>query len=215
MVTLLVAGPAGAVAAAAVLATGSLLFRRSVAERRRRQGMTDVVLALRMLGRELRSGAEPSAAADRAIVTARGEGAAVLAGLSQLVRVGDRSQTSLAGPVLPVLASPGSAALARLAVGWRLTAKYGVALAPMVDSLASELAEQLAADAQRAGQVAGPRTSGYVMAALPLLGLALGSGMGAEPIRVLLDSPVGNILLLVGVTLICSGLLWAARIVGE
>jgi tight adherence protein B len=213
--TLLVAGPAGAVAAAAVLATGCLLVGRSIAERRRSKDMTDVVAALRMFGRELRSGAEPSVAADRAIVTARGEGAAVLAGLSQLVRVGDRTETSLARPVLPTAASPGSAALSRLSVGWRLTAKYGVALAPMVESLARELADQLASDAQRSGQVAGPRTSGYVMAALPLLGIALGAGMGAQPVQVLLDSPVGNILLLVGVSLICSGLLWAARIVGQ
>jgi tight adherence protein B len=55
--------------------------------------------------------------------------------------------------------------------------------------------------------------SGYVMAMLPLLGLALGAGMGADPIRVLLSSTIGSILLLVGVALTCGGLLWSERIV--
>jgi tight adherence protein B len=51
------------------------------------------------------------------------------------------------------------------------------------------------------------------MALLPLLGLALGAGMGADPIQVLLSSALGNILLLVGVSLTCAGLLWSDRIV--
>jgi tight adherence protein B len=57
--------------------------------------------------------------------------------------------------------------------------------------------------------------SGYVMAVLPLMGLALGVGMGADPVGVLLGTPVGNILLLVGVALTCAGLLWSARIVNR
>ena len=72
---------------------------------------------------------------------------------------------------------------------------------------------KLAADERRAGEVAGPRVSGYVMALLPALGLALGIGMGADPVQVLVGSPIGAVLLLVGVSLSCIGLLWSARIV--
>jgi len=76
-----------------------------------------------------------------------------------------------------------------------------------------DAAERLTADSERAGQVAGPRVSGYVMAALPVLGLLLGAGMGADPLKVLAHSGIGAVLLVVGVTLTCAGLLWSARIV--
>jgi tight adherence protein B len=101
----------------------------------------------------------------------------------------------------------------RLRSGWLLTRRHGLAFTPLIEALAADVAEQLAADSERSGQVAGPRTSGYVMALLPLMGLALGAGMGADPVHVLLGSPLGNVLLLVGVTLTCAGLLWSARIV--
>ena len=37
--------------------------------------------------------------------------------------------------------------------------------------------------------------------------------MGADPVRVLAQTGVGNVLLVVGMTLTCVGLLWSARIV--
>jgi tight adherence protein B len=57
--------------------------------------------------------------------------------------------------------------------------------------------------------------SGYVMAGLPLMGILLGAGMGVNPVGVLLGSTAGHLLLLVGVALMCAGLLWSARIVGR
>ena len=88
-----------------------------------------------------------------------------------------------------------------------------MAFTPLIEDLSVDLAEQLAADRERSGEVTGSRTSGYVMAVLPMLGLMLGAGMGADPVHVLMASPVGNVLLLVGMSLTCGGLLWSARIV--
>ena len=220
-------------AAAAVLATGTLLVRRSLADRRGRVALVDITAGLRMLGRELRAGAEPAVAAANAGAAARGAGAKVLRGLARLTRADDRSPVvAMSGARSAPSESGfdgieaigrGSAALlvddplaqvsARLRSGWLLTRRHGLAFTPLIDALAADLSEQIAAEAERAGQVAGPRMSGYVMAVLPLLGLALGVGMGADPFRVLLLTPVGNILLLVGVLLTCAGLLWSARIV--
>ena len=101
----------------------------------------------------------------------------------------------------------------RLRSGWLLTRRHGLAYTPLIDALVQDLAEQLEADSERSAQVAGPRMSGYVMALLPLLGLLLGAGMGADPVQVLLRSSVGNILLVIGVALTCAGLLWSARII--
>lgn len=211
----LVAGPAGVFALVALTVTAVVLLRRSASLRRRRTALVEVQAALRLLGRELRSGADPGSAAARAAAAAAGDGAGLLARLGDAVGSGDRVAGDPLAPLDIVTSPPGSYALARLAACSRLTARYGVALAPMVDGLARDLAEQNAVDEQRSGQLAGPRTSGYVLAGLPLLGVALGAGMGADPIQVLLRTAIGNLLLAVGVTLTCLGLLWAARIAGR
>lgn len=231
-----VAGVAGLIAAAAAAATGAVLVGRALADRRGRVALLEINAGLRMLGRELRAGAEPAVAATNACTAARGAGADVLRGLARLTRADDRSaagsRANADAPFLPTSSAVGvttesSAAgtagahqedprtqvAARLRSGWLLTRRHGLAFTPLIDALAADLAEQIAAEAERAGQVAGPRMSGYVMAVLPLMGLALGVGMGADPFRILLLTPLGNILLLVGVLLTCAGLLWSARIV--
>lgn len=213
------AGPAGLLAMATVLGTGLLLGRRALSDRRRRIARVDIQAGLRMLARELRAGAEPAVAARNAGAAASGDGAVVLIGLAELARSDDRaasvSPLGAAGITGSLAASvpPAVQVAARLRSGWLLTRRHGVAFTPLIDALGADLAEQISADGERSGEVAGPRMSGYVMALLPLLGLALGAGMGADPIQVLLSSALGNILLLVGVSLTCAGLLWSDRIV--
>ncbi len=232
-VAFVVAGLAGLIAAAAAVATGTTLVRRALKDRRSRVALVQINAGLRMLGRELRAGAEPSTAATNAGAAASGAGAEVLRGLARLTRADDRSTagsrsranarpdapavgtagSKVAGAVLAVSQDPTAQVTERLRSGWLLTRRHGLAFTPLIDALAADLAQQIAAEAERAGQVAGPRMSGYVMAVLPLMGLALGVGMGADPFRILLLTPVGNILLTVGVLLTCAGLLWSARIV--
>jgi len=216
VVAFVLAGLAGLIAAVLVVGTSSFLIRQAVRERRRQAALADILAALRILGRELRAGADPGLAAANAVAVTRGEGALVLGTLVQLTRTEDRSagRDTTGGIGADVTAgSIPAQAVARLHGGWLLTKRHGLAFSPLVTALAEDLKEQLAAGSERAGQVAGPRMSGYVMALLPLLGLALGAGMGADPIRVLVESAVGNVLLVVGVGLTCAGLLWSARIV--
>lgn len=210
-----VAGPAGVFALIVLTVTAVVLVRRAVAAHRRKKALVQVQAAVRLLGRELRSGADPGTAASRAAPAARGEGVNLLQTLGDVVQAGDRFAGQPMTPLDIAGSSPGSYALTRLAGCSRLTARYGVALTPMIDALARDLAGQRTVDEQRAGQLAGPRTSGYVLAALPVLGVALGIGMGADPVGVLFGTAVGNLLLAVGVSLNCLGLLWAARIVGR
>ncbi|MBN9188067.1 MAG: hypothetical protein J0I62_06110 [Microbacterium sp.] len=79
--------------------------------------------------------------------------------------------------------------------------------------LADDITDRSAAERARAAQVAGPAVSGYVLAALPIAGLLLGTGMGSDPIAVLGSTTVGGALLVIGVALSCGGLVWADRIV--
>ena len=62
--------------------------------------------------------------------------------------------------------------------------------------------------------MAGPQLSGYLLTALPAFGLFLGAAMGAAPLTVLLHTGLGQLLLVVGVSLSCAGLAWIGRIVG-
>jgi tight adherence protein B len=216
LVAYILAGPAGLFAAVMLVGTVSLLLRQAVLERRDRMALVDIVAALRIYGRELQAGADPGLAAANGLAVARGAGALVLSALVQLTRTEERASAGGVLGDLDASATSGTVqaqVIARLHSGWLLTKRHGLAFTPLVAALGQDLSEQLAARSERAGQVAGPRTSGYVMALLPLLGLALGAGMGADPIRVLLDSAVGNLMLLVGVGLTCAGMLWAARIV--
>jgi tight adherence protein B len=61
--------------------------------------------------------------------------------------------------------------------------------------------------------VAAPQASAILLAALPLLALAMGSGIGADPWGVLTTTPVGNLLLVLGVGLETAGLAWSSRLV--
>jgi tight adherence protein B len=55
--------------------------------------------------------------------------------------------------------------------------------------------------------------SAAVLAALPLLGLAMGTGVGADPWRVLTTTGPGRVLLVAGVLLELCGLAWSRRLV--
>lgn len=63
--------------------------------------------------------------------------------------------------------------------------------------------------------LAGARATGAVLAALPLLGIALGQAVGAAPVALLLGSTSGGLLLVVGTALVCAGLAWTGRITAQ
>ena len=60
---------------------------------------------------------------------------------------------------------------------------------------------------------AGPRSSARLLAGLPLLGLAMGSGVGADPWAVLTTTGSGQALLVAGVLLEVAGIAWTGRLV--
>ena len=205
------AGPSGLLAAAMVLATAVVLVGRMLAQRRRRRALPEILRGLRSLNRELRSGTDPPAAAQGAAAACSGAGARVLDCLVLLMLTGDAGPSAVGRPS----DDPSDRVLSFLRSGWQLSRRHGVAFGRVVTGIADELSDQLASDQARSAQLAGPRMSGYVMAALPLMGVLLGAGMGVNPVAVLLGSPLGNLLLVVGVALMCGGLLWSDRIVGR
>ena len=71
-----------------------------------------------------------------------------------------------------------------------------------------------AADQRRAVAVAlsGPRASAAVLTGLPVLGLLMGTAMGARPWAFLLESPGGRVLAAAGVLFDVAGVCWMRRI---
>lgn len=203
-----VAGPLCGLAAAMAAATAVRLVRRQRADQRRNREWADLLAALRMLGREVRSGAPPAAASAATAGAVGGPVGGLMLDLAAAGRLGlDRA--------LPVRSGPSGEVAEQLRAGLSLSAAHGVPWAALVDAIAADVADRVRAAGERTAQVAGPRFSGYVLAALPLFGLLLGSGMGADPLQVLLGPAPGGLLLPVGVALVCAGLLWSARIVGS
>ena len=63
-----------------------------------------------------------------------------------------------------------------------------------------------------AAHAAGTRATAGLLAVLPLAGIGVGYGMGADPLHVLLHTPVGAGCLLAALLLQLAGLGWTARL---
>lgn len=98
---------------------------------------------------------------------------------------------------------------------WRLAECTG---APAADLLERVEADARAADRSRASaaaQAAGARATALLLAALPAGGIALGYGIGVDPLQVLLHTPLGAACAAGTVLLQSAGLAWAARLAGS
>lgn len=103
---------------------------------------------------------------------------------------------------------PGHGGLLDLARGWALCQATGAPLAAALDQIADNLVSDQAIRMMVAGELAAPRASGKIMAALPLLGIGLGYLIGGDPIAFLWHEPIGWGCLLVGSGLAATGILW-------
>jgi tight adherence protein B len=95
---------------------------------------------------------------------------------------------------------------------WEVAEGSGAGLAAALTTLADSAREgQRVRDELRAG-LAEPRATAVVLACLPLLGLALGSLLGADPVAWLFGSRAGLLVLAAGLALEAAGACWAWRI---
>jgi tight adherence protein B len=120
-----------------------------------------------------------------------------------------RSGADVASPLRAVDASP----LVRgVAACWEVAHGSGAGLASSLATLADAARETERIRGELRAGLAEPRATALVLAALPLLGLLLGSALGAEPWRWLLGSAPGLVVLVLGVALEGLGTWWAWRI---
>lgn len=176
---------AGPVAASIVAVYASIAVRIMVNRHRdtdARRAAAHATDGLVALTAELRAGAEPS------VVTAA---------------------------VLPTIRSAGAAGARtanRITAACRVVDVTGARLAELLDRLEEDVrAAARVRDLARA-QAAGAQATAGLLAALPVAGIALGYGIGADPLRELLHTNIGAVCAGLALTLQVAGIAWADRL---
>ncbi|MFD7510517.1 type II secretion system F family protein [Streptomyces sp. NPDC059853] len=175
-------------------------------ERQRADERREAVIGMcRAVAAEVRAGRQPWQA-----LAATGTGSLGAAGTAVLAAA--RYGGDVPGALTGAAERPGADGLRAVAACWRVAVDSGASLATGLEKVAEALrAEQDQQEEVRA-QLAGPRATAVLLAALPLFGLLLGAAMGARPLEVLLHSPPGLVCLLLGLLLECAGLAWVTAI---
>jgi tight adherence protein B len=212
LVGVLVAGPVGGCAATAYAIAGHWAWRRSRRRRSEEAEQAAGAAALAGLADDLRAGRPPLTALRTALtdLAARhGQGSGVdsaLVAMRDAVMAGADPTDVLRGD-----AGALAPALRKLAATWALT-DLGVPLADVVDRLDAELRAAGRSRERIAAHTAAARTTAWLVAALPPVGLAMGQGMGADPLRVLATTPIGACCTFGAVALHLAGFAWAGRL---
>ena len=165
--------------------------------------------AIDVLVGELRVGAHPAQAFAVAADETAGPVADSCRAVAARARLGADVTAGLRG-VAETSALP--AQWARLAVCWQLAAEHGLAMSTLMRAAQRDIVERQRFSGQVMSAMAGARATAAILAGLPVLSVVLGQLIGADPAAFLLAGHVGGWLLVVGVTLVCGGLLWSDRI---
>ncbi|PFG41894.1 tight adherence protein B [Isoptericola jiangsuensis] len=163
----------------------------------RRRGATDVVrvrVVVAQVVASLRAGTPPGAAWTRvAGVPAGPDGVPDRAALADVL-----------GGAAPAAAVVAAARLAR---------DVGAPPARVLEAVGTALAAEAEAEADRAAAFAGPQATARVLLWLPVLGLALGTALGADPWRTATDGGAGTAAVVTGAVALAAGRWWSRRLV--
>lgn len=206
---------------------GVRVRRRQAVSAVRRQERARAMEACAALSAELRAGRSPADALLAAAHVASGPcrtalstaaGAAALGGSAEVVlraaadgQSGPGSGGPSAGRVEAVTAVP--EVLHCLAACWAVCAGTGSGLAAAVERLEEGLRADGAQRRAVQAELAGPRATAALLAVLPAGGLLMAAGLGADPVRMLLTTPLGLACLTGGLLLDGVGLWWTGRLV--
>jgi tight adherence protein B len=191
----------------AAWAVGTRIWSARRVARRREATAAATVELTAALAAELRAGRTPAAA-----LAAVGAWSGPLRAAVSAAAVAVAAGTPAADCLLLAAAEPGAAALRQVAAAWRVTETTGGRLAAVLDRLTDTLDAERELQLELESALAAPRATVVLLAALPLMGLALGQSIGAHPLRLLLHRPLGWGLLAVAGVLDAAGVFAMSRI---
>lgn len=184
-------------------AIAQILTQRRSRSRPRSEQLAD---ALRTLAAELRAGSTPS----EALIRSTGSpplwpGAITAARFGEPIDAGFRADAER-DPEL-------SEALRQLAACWHVGINRGSGLVVSLDRLVLSLRAQQEVRATVRNELAAPRATGRMLAFLPVVGVAMGYLLGADPIAWFLGTSAGGLVLALAIALTVLGAIWTHRIV--
>lgn len=202
--------PAATFAGAMTAALTAIRRRRNRRLRERRALAKAMVAALQTVVGELRAGAHPVHAFATAAGESDGEVASVLGALCARARLG----ADVVGALDCIVSTSAVPEYwLRVAVCWRLATEHGLPMSTLMHAAQQDLTERQRFADRLDAQLAGARATAAILAGLPLIGVALGQLVGANPVRFLLGGGGGGWLLVVGVALMCVGIAWSDRLI--
>ncbi len=110
---------------------------------------------------------------------------------------------------------PGQAGLSEIGHAWQVTQITGASMHAGLARVRLNLEEAADTAIVTAGELAGPRATGQLLAVLPLAGLGISAAIGSNPFGFLIGSLPGRVCLLVGVGLACAGLIWSEHLAAD
>lgn len=189
-----------------VLATAAcigLLVRRARLARSAEERRSRVVEVAESLAGELRAGQPPVTGLEHcvdlwpdfaAVVTSARLGADVPAALRRLSR------------------QPGAEGLREVASAWQISERSGAGLATALSQVAESARARQATRHLVRGELASAQATARLVAGLPVVSLAMSTGIGGDPWHFLLATAPGLLCLSLGLVLAFAGLLWIDRI---
>jgi len=165
-----------------------------------------LVHALRALAAELSAGSTPADALERAA----GDPSLWPHALAA-ARFGESIPQGLQRDAT---ATPAVAAqLRQLSASWHVGAAHGAGLVTSIERLALSVQAQFELRSVLNSELAAPRATMRMLSALPLVGVAMGYLLGADPIAWFLGSSIGGLFVAAAVALTIAGVVWTRRIV--